>query len=406
MGLTNEFRPRISQRPNGRWSKLDTVSISTSSCGLKSYSCIRWSIIVCKITYFEKIYSIMYICYVYEVYMSLHLKSKTRTLFYHVIASPGCALASSLELWLPRNDDLLHLLCILRRTDKSGVSNRNWFSFSIQTLTSFSTMLLWSRNMFRRLLDHFPSWKIVIFRVKIFTRNTDAKDFILAMPTILFCLKGPKTSSHTVPREGCVVGCTLMRDKCSKSRPDHVAFRIVSKTSFTTIQAWILLPLPQTPGFCCPNISNQCYHFSKHNVICCNDNSSCSWNDFHPHFCDPKNVALYTFWTWLLGSNDVSSISMILQFRNIFGTQAVYHTFWFWPVLHFVVRTNTPKNVIHNVDDPNETPIVPNCRKLLCAPITTDIGCLFCHCIAKSTPFRPTLVATVLHPPKHYFQTL
>ena len=202
--------------------------------------------------------------------MSLHLKSKTRTLFYHVLPSSGHVLASSLELWLSRYDDLLHLLCILRRTDKSGVSNRNWSSFSIQTLTSFSTMLLWSRNMFRRLLDHFPSWKIVIFRVKIFTRNTDAKDFILAMPTILFCLKGPKTSSHTVPREGCVVGCTLMRDKCSKSRPVHAAFRIVSKTSFTTIQAWILLPLPQTPGFCCPNISNQCHHFSKHNVIYCN----------------------------------------------------------------------------------------------------------------------------------------
>ena len=114
MGLTNEFRPRISQRPNDRWSKLDTVLISTSSCGLKSYSCIRWSIIVCKITYFEKFYSIMYICYVYEVYMSLHLKSKTRTLFYHILPSSGHVLASSLELWLSRYDDLLHLLCILR----------------------------------------------------------------------------------------------------------------------------------------------------------------------------------------------------------------------------------------------------------------------------------------------------
>ena len=211
---------------------LDTVSISTSSCGLKSYLCIRWSIKFCKIRYFEKIYSIMCVCYVYIVYMSLHLKSKTRTWFYHVLPSSGCVLASSLELWLPRYDDLLHLLCILRRTDKPGVSNRNRLSRSIQTLPSISTMLLRSRNMFRRLPVNFTSWEIVIFRVKIFTRNTDDKDFVLAMPTIIFCLQGPKTSSHNVPREGCVVGCTLMSEKCSKSRPGHVAFRIVSKTSF------------------------------------------------------------------------------------------------------------------------------------------------------------------------------
>ena len=67
----------------------------------------------------------MCICYVYEVYMSLQLKYETRIVIYYVIGSSGHLLASSLDRSLPRYDDLLHLLCILRRTDKSGVSNRN-----------------------------------------------------------------------------------------------------------------------------------------------------------------------------------------------------------------------------------------------------------------------------------------
>ena len=84
-------------------------SSSTSSCGLKSYSCTRWSIKFCKIRYFENFYSTVCLCYVYEVNLSLQLKSKTSIIIYYVIVSLGCALASSLELWLPRNDDC----CIL-----------------------------------------------------------------------------------------------------------------------------------------------------------------------------------------------------------------------------------------------------------------------------------------------------
>ena len=79
------------------------------------------------------------------------------------------------------------------------------------------------------------------------------------MPTIKMTSQGPKTSSYTIAREECEVGCILMRDKCSKSTPAHVAIQTISKTSFQTKWVWILLSLPQTTRYCCHNIPNQCW---------------------------------------------------------------------------------------------------------------------------------------------------
>jgi len=79
------------------------------------------------------------------------------------------------------------------------------------------------------------------------------------MPTIKMTSQGLKTSSYTIAREECEVGCILLCSKCSKSTPAHVAIWIISKTSFLTKWTWILLSLPQTTGYCCHNIPNQCW---------------------------------------------------------------------------------------------------------------------------------------------------
>ena len=105
----------------------------------------------------------LYSTHVYEANSSLLLKSETSVVIYYILPSSGCVLASSLELSLPRYDDLLHFAWIVCRTNKSGVSDRNRLPRSNRTLASFSTMLLWSQNIFERLLDHSTSWEIVIF---------------------------------------------------------------------------------------------------------------------------------------------------------------------------------------------------------------------------------------------------
>ena len=112
----------------------------------------------------------LYSTHVYEAISSLLLKSETSIVIYYVFPSSGHVLASSLELWFPRNDDLLHFARIVRQTNKSSVCKRNISPRSNLTLAPFSTMLLWSRNIFKRLQDHSTSWEIVIFCLKIFTQ--------------------------------------------------------------------------------------------------------------------------------------------------------------------------------------------------------------------------------------------
>ena len=104
-----------------------------------------------------------YSAYIYKAHSSLQLKSETIIVIYYVLPSSGHVLALSLELWLPRYEGLLHFAWIVRWTNKSGNSNRNKPPRSNRTLPSFSIMLLWSRNIFKRLLDHSTSWEIVIF---------------------------------------------------------------------------------------------------------------------------------------------------------------------------------------------------------------------------------------------------
>ena len=113
----------------------------------------------------------LYSAYIYEANSSLKVKSKTRIVIYYVIASSGHVLASSLELWLLRYDDLLYFAWFVQRANKSSVYNRNNTPRSNLALASFSSILLWSRNMFRCFLELSTSWEIVIFHLEFFTQN-------------------------------------------------------------------------------------------------------------------------------------------------------------------------------------------------------------------------------------------
>ena len=113
----------------------------------------------------------LYSAHIYDANSSLLLNLEPRLILYFVLPSSGCVLASSLELSLPRYDDLLHFAWIVRRTNKSGDSNRNNPHCSNRTPASFSAMFLWSRNICKRLLDHSTSWEIVIFHFRIFTQS-------------------------------------------------------------------------------------------------------------------------------------------------------------------------------------------------------------------------------------------
>ena len=84
----------------------------------------------------------LYSTHVYEAILSFLLKSETSIVIYYVFPSSGHVLASSLDHWFPRNDDLLHFARIVHQTNKSSVCKRNRSPRSNRTLASFSTMLL------------------------------------------------------------------------------------------------------------------------------------------------------------------------------------------------------------------------------------------------------------------------
>ena len=113
----------------------------------------------------------LYSTHVYEANSSLLLKSETSIVIYYVFPSSEHVLASSLELWLLRYCNLLHFALIVCWTNKSGASNRNRSPRSNQTLGSFSTMLLWSQDIFKRQLEPSASRETVIFHLSIFTRS-------------------------------------------------------------------------------------------------------------------------------------------------------------------------------------------------------------------------------------------
>ena len=73
---------------------------------------------------------------------SLLLNSETRIVIYYVLPSSGCVLASSLELWLLRYDDLLYFAWFVHRANKSSVCNRNNTPRLNLALASFSSILL------------------------------------------------------------------------------------------------------------------------------------------------------------------------------------------------------------------------------------------------------------------------
>ena len=113
----------------------------------------------------------LYSAYIYEANSSLLLNSETRIVIYYVIASSGHVLASSLELWLLRYDDLLYFAWFVQRANKSSVYNRNNTPSLKSGTRILSSILLWSRNMFRCFLELSTSWEIVIFHLEIFTQN-------------------------------------------------------------------------------------------------------------------------------------------------------------------------------------------------------------------------------------------
>jgi len=153
-----------------------------------------------------------YSAYIYEANSSLQLKSETIIVIYYVLPSSGHVLALLLELWLPRYEGLLHFAWIVRWTNTSGNSNRNKPPRSNRTLPSFSTMLLWSRNIFKLLLDHSTSWEIVIFCFKIFTRSMpyQRRSYSQCQPSNIV-MSNAKTPSYTIQWRENAANCS---DNC------------------------------------------------------------------------------------------------------------------------------------------------------------------------------------------------
>ena len=153
-----------------------------------------------------------YSAYIYEANSSLQLKSETIIVIYYVLPSSGHVLALLLELWLPRYEGLLHFAWIVRWTNTSGNSNRNKPPRSNRTLPSFSTMLLWSRNMFACLLERSTSWEIVIFHFKIFTRSMQyqRRTYSQCQPSNIV-VSSAKTPSYTIQSHEDAVNCN---DNC------------------------------------------------------------------------------------------------------------------------------------------------------------------------------------------------
>ena len=141
----------------------------------------------------------LYSTHVYEASSSLLLKSETSIVIYYVFPSSEHVLASSLELWLLRYYDLLHFALIVRWTNKSGASNRNRSPRSDQTLGSFSTMLLWSQDIFKRQLEHSASRETVIFHLSIFTRSKQyqRRSYLQCQP-LNIVMSSTKTPSYTI----------------------------------------------------------------------------------------------------------------------------------------------------------------------------------------------------------------
>ena len=162
----------------------------------------------------------LYSTHVYEAISSLLLKSETSIVIYYDFPSSGHVLASSLDRWFPRNDDLLHFARIVHQTNKSSVCKRNRSPRSNRTLASFSTMLLWSRNIFKLLLDHSTSWEIVIFHFKIFTRSMPYQrwSYSQCQPSNIV-VSSAKTPSYTIQWHEDAVNCNMIIVKCDLFRP-------------------------------------------------------------------------------------------------------------------------------------------------------------------------------------------
>jgi len=147
----------------------------------------------------------LYSAYIYEANSSLLLNSETRIVIYYVLPSSGCVLASSLELWLLRYDDLLYFAWFVHRANKSSVCNRNNTPRSNLALASFSSILLWSRNMFRCFLSSLLREKLSFFILSFSHKICSTKDDRIrnANHRILSCVKYQHFFIHYPMTQGC-----------------------------------------------------------------------------------------------------------------------------------------------------------------------------------------------------------
>ena len=96
---------------------------------------------------------------------------------------------------------LLHFVWLVRRTNKSGGSNKSRPPRSNCTVISVSTMLLRSRNIFEHLLDHSTSWEIVIFCFKFFIQSMQCqrRSYSQCQPSNIV-MSITNTPSYTIQR--------------------------------------------------------------------------------------------------------------------------------------------------------------------------------------------------------------
>ena len=174
----------------------------------------------------------LYSAHIYEANSSLLLNLEPRIVIYYVIASSRHVLASSLELWLSRYDDLLYFARIVRWANKSIVCIRNNTPHSNPTLASFSTMLLWSQNIFKRIIEPCASRDIVIFRFKIFTQSMQyqRQSYWQCQP-LNIVVSSAKTPSYTIQWHVDAANCN---DNCRTWLHDHRKCENQQKMSIKT----------------------------------------------------------------------------------------------------------------------------------------------------------------------------
>jgi len=119
---------------------------------------------------------------------------------------------------------------------------------------------------------------------------------LIVVSTIEYCrVKRENSFIHYPMTRGCrVVDCCVMEGiyfrHCRSSMswdPQNHYFQCHGLGSYSRC--------PKLQEIVVPTYPTNSDHLTLSKLFYCNDNSSFSWNDFHPHFCDPKNVAYAPF---------------------------------------------------------------------------------------------------------------